>query len=50
MALGALYRMAQQQASLLAYTDNFSILGGLALFSIPVVLLFQRVRGTEFRD
>jgi DHA2 family multidrug resistance protein len=44
MALGALYREVGQQASLLAYTDNFSILGYLALLSIPVVLLFQRVR------
>jgi MFS transporter, DHA2 family, multidrug resistance protein len=44
MALGALYRMAGQQASLLAYTDNFAVLGYLALFSVPLVLLFQRVR------
>ena len=43
-ALGALYRMVEQQASLLAYTDNFAVLGYLALFSMPLVLLFQRVR------
>jgi len=42
-ALGALYRMVEQQSSLLAYADNFAVLGYLALFSAPLVLLFQRV-------
>ncbi|HVT97373.1 MAG TPA: DHA2 family efflux MFS transporter permease subunit, partial [Acidobacteriaceae bacterium] len=46
-ALGALYRMVEQQASLLAYADNFAMLGYLALFSMPLVLLFQRVRGSR---
>lgn len=44
-ALGAIYNMAQQQAALLAYTDDFRMLGYLALFSIPVALTFERVRG-----
>jgi DHA2 family multidrug resistance protein len=42
-ALGALYQMVGQQASLMAYMDNFAVLGYLALFSVPLVLLFQRV-------
>ncbi len=42
-ALGVLYRMVGQQASLMAYSDNFAVLGYLALFSVPLVLLFQRV-------
>jgi DHA2 family multidrug resistance protein len=46
-ALGALYRMVEQQASLLAYADNFAVLGYLALFSMPLVLLFQRVKGRQ---
>lgn len=44
-ALGAIYNMSQQQAALLAYTDDFRMLGYLALFSIPVALTFERVRG-----
>jgi DHA2 family multidrug resistance protein len=44
MALGAIYRMVEQQASLLAYADNFRLLGYLALLSIPLVLMFQRVQ------
>jgi DHA2 family multidrug resistance protein len=44
MALGAVYRMAQQQASLLAYVDNFSLLGYLALIAMPPVFFFQRVK------
>ncbi|MFP5229097.1 MAG: DHA2 family efflux MFS transporter permease subunit [Acidobacteriota bacterium] len=42
-ALGALYRVVEQQASLLSYADNFAVLGYLALLSAPLVLLFQRV-------
>jgi DHA2 family multidrug resistance protein len=44
MALGAIYRLVQQQASLLAYVDNFRLLGYLSLLSMPLVLFFQRVR------
>lgn len=43
-ALGALYQVLQQQASLLAYIDNFRFLGYLSLICIPIVLLFQGVR------
>ena len=43
-ALGALYRIAQQQASLLAYADNFRLLAFLSLLCIPLILLFQRVK------
>jgi hypothetical protein len=35
--------MVAQQASLLAYSDSFALLGYLALFSTPLVLMFQRV-------
>ena len=42
--LGALYAILQQQASLLAYVDNFRFLGYLALFCVPLVLLFRRVQ------
>jgi DHA2 family multidrug resistance protein len=44
MALGAIYRLVQQQASLLAYVDNFRLLGYLSLLSMPLVLFFQRVQ------
>ncbi len=40
-ALGAIYDLLQQQASLLAYVDNFHILGLLSLVCIPFVYLFR---------
>jgi DHA2 family multidrug resistance protein len=43
-ALGALYESMQRQASLLAYTDNFRLLGYLSLLCIPLAVLFHRVR------
>ncbi len=43
MAVGAIYRMVEQQASLLAYVDNFRLMGYFALLSMPLVLFFQRV-------
>ena len=43
-ALGMLYRILQQQASLLAYADNFRLLGYLALLCIPLAIFFHRVR------
>jgi DHA2 family multidrug resistance protein len=43
-ALGTLYQSLMQQASLLAYVDNFRLLGFLSLLCIPIALLFQRVR------
>jgi DHA2 family multidrug resistance protein len=43
-ALGTLYRSIQQQASLLAYADNFRLLAFLSLACIPLVLFFQRVQ------
>lgn len=43
-ALGVLYSMVQQQASLLAYVDNFRLLGSLALLCIPIAMFFRRVR------
>jgi MFS transporter, DHA2 family, multidrug resistance protein len=41
-ALGAIYASLQQQASLLAYADNFRLLGYLALFCASLVMLFRR--------
>jgi DHA2 family multidrug resistance protein len=43
-ALGELYGMVRQQAALLAYVDNFRLLGYLALLCIPLALLFHGVR------
>ena len=42
-AMGALYRSIQQQAALLAYTDNFRLLAYLSLVCIPLAALFYRV-------
>ena len=42
--LGTLYGIVQQQASLLAYADNFRLLGYLALLCIPLAMFFHRVR------
>jgi DHA2 family multidrug resistance protein len=44
LALGALYRSIRQQASLLAYADNFRLMGYLALVCASLAMLFQRVR------
>ena len=43
-ALGALYGVVRQQASLLAYVDNFRFLAFLALLCIPLALLFKGVQ------
>ncbi|MGA2961366.1 MAG: DHA2 family efflux MFS transporter permease subunit [Candidatus Korobacteraceae bacterium] len=43
-ALGMLYGIVQQQASLLAYADNFRLLGFLSVLCIPLAMLFHRVR------
>jgi len=42
-ALGELYSMVQQQTSLLAYVDNFRLLGYLALLCIPLAICFRGV-------
>jgi DHA2 family multidrug resistance protein len=42
--MGMLYRTLQQQASLLAYADNFRFLGYLSLLCIPLAMLFHSVR------
>ena len=43
-ALGAMYGSLQQQASLMAYADNFRLLGYLSILCIPLVLLLARPR------
>ena len=43
-ALGLLYRSIQQQASLLAYADNFRMMGYLSLLCISLVALLVRLR------
>ena len=43
MALGALYGITRQQAAVLAYGDNFRLLGFLALLCIPLVIFFRGV-------
>jgi hypothetical protein len=35
--------VVQQQASLLAYVDNFRLLGYLALLCMPIAFFFHRV-------
>jgi DHA2 family multidrug resistance protein len=40
-AFGAIYILLKQQASLLAYVDNFRILGFLSFICIPFVFLFR---------
>jgi DHA2 family multidrug resistance protein len=43
-ALAAIYRSIQQQASLLAYADNFRLLGYLALACMPLLTLLVRLK------
>ncbi len=43
-AMGSIYRAIQQQASLLAYADNFRMMAYLALLCIPLLLLMARLR------
>ena len=44
MALGAIYRSVLEQAALLAYADIFRLLAFLSLLSVPMVMLFERVK------
>jgi DHA2 family multidrug resistance protein len=46
-AIGMIYRLVQQQASLLAYMDNFRVLGYLSFLCIPLALFFRRVRNVQ---
>jgi DHA2 family multidrug resistance protein len=43
-AMGFLYRSVQHQSSLLAYADNFRLLGYLALLCVPLAMLFRGVK------
>jgi DHA2 family multidrug resistance protein len=43
-ALGALYRVLQQQSALLAFTDVYRALAGVALAATVLVFLFRKVR------
>jgi DHA2 family multidrug resistance protein len=43
-AMGFLYQSVQHQSSLLAYADNFRLLGYLALLCVPLAMFFQRVK------
>jgi len=45
-ALGAIYRNIQQQASLLAYADNFRLIAYMSLLCIPLLILVTRVRSS----
>lgn len=44
LALGSIYRSMQQQASLLAYADNFRLMALLTVLCIPLVALFGRAQ------
>jgi DHA2 family multidrug resistance protein len=50
LALGFLYRSVQHQSSLLAYADNFRLLGYLALLCIPLAMFFQQLRSKRGRS
>jgi DHA2 family multidrug resistance protein len=41
-ALGAVYNSLQQQSAVLAYADNFRLMGYLSIACIPLVLMFGR--------
>lgn len=43
-AWGLIYGQVQRQATLLAFVDNFRLLGYMALFCIPIAFLFRRVK------
>jgi DHA2 family multidrug resistance protein len=49
-AMGAVYGRLQQQAAVLAYADNFRLLGYLALGCIPLVLMMSRPRQVAQRS
>jgi DHA2 family multidrug resistance protein len=44
LALGSIYRSVKQQASLLAYADNFALLGFLGFFCVLPVLLLRPIK------
>ena len=44
-AYGVVYETLVQQATLLAYIDNFRLLALLCLLCVPAALLFKRVKG-----
>jgi len=48
-ALGALYLSMQQQAAVLAYADNFRLLGYLSLLCIPPLVFLHRLRQRSLR-
>ena len=43
-AYAAVYSLLDQQAHLWAFVDNFYLFGLLALFGVPLIFLFKRVR------
>jgi DHA2 family multidrug resistance protein len=49
-AMGYIYQSILHQASLLAYADNFRLLGYLSLLCIPLVLLFHRLNSVRQRS
>jgi DHA2 family multidrug resistance protein len=44
-ALGAVWGMVQQQASMLSYNDVFRFLGGMFLIMLPLIALMKKPRG-----
>jgi DHA2 family multidrug resistance protein len=41
-ALGAVYNSLQQQSAVLAYADNFRVMGYLSIACIPLALMLAR--------
>jgi hypothetical protein len=50
LAMGALYRSLQQQASLMAYADNFESLAFLSMLCIPPILFLRELHKRSRRD
>ena len=46
-AYGLIYTDLIRQSTLLAYMDNFRLLAGLTLATLPLILFFQRVRKSK---
>ncbi|HMK23872.1 MAG TPA: DHA2 family efflux MFS transporter permease subunit [Terriglobales bacterium] len=45
-ALGVVQNMIQRQATMLAYVDNFYILGAIILAMVPMIFLMKKTRST----
>jgi DHA2 family multidrug resistance protein len=49
LAIGSIYRLLQQQASLLAYADAFRLIGYMGLACLPLVIAMARAHQQRLR-